>query len=147
MGSICDKELKTTIQKDAEYSGSKYDPKVIEKKFNNYIFKDNIIDLQENKYKLNDPVFQSINNYEKEILSGFYKSKKEEFQNNMAGFLNKQNLDFVSTLTKQIIENEDGREKLSNKLISEIQKIKYDDNDNLFNKNYLSIMIVGITGV
>ena len=124
--------------------GSKYDPALIKQKFSNYILNDNIIDIIGHKYKSDDPVFQTIHKEEKEILTKFYDEKKEEFKNSMYGYLNKQNLNFVNMLTKQIIDNERGRQIFAGKIKNEIEDIANDEN--IFKLNYLTIMIIGITG-
>ena len=124
--------------------GSKYDPALIKQKFSNYILNDNIIDTIGHKYKSDDPVFQTIHKEEKEILTKFYDEKKEEFKNSMYGYLKKQNLNFVNMLTKQIIDNERGRQIFAGKIKNEIEDIANDENK--FKLNYLTIMIIGITG-
>ena len=126
-------------------SDNRYDPEVINRNFNNFIFQDKFIDFVGDKYKLNDPVFNLLHKDERDILEKFYKSKKNEFQNNMDIFLKKQNLSFVNVLTKQIISNEGGREKLNKNIKNEIENIKM--NNKLFKLDYLTVMIIGQTGV
>lgn len=110
-------------------------------KFNEYILKDDIQDLLEKKYNLNDPVFKSIREEEKKILINFYLSKKEDFKNNMTLYLKNQNLNFITMLTKQIIMNEGGRNVLEQRIKDEIQDI-YNNEDHTKIGN-LTVMILG----
>ena len=91
---------------------SKFDEKSINENFNQYVFGDHrIIDDIGNNYIRNDKIFQIIRKEEKDILfNSFYKSKKKEFQDSMLSYLKGQNLDFATTLTRQILINEKGKE-------------------------------------
>ena len=113
-------------------------------KFNENILKDDIQDLLEKKYNLNDTVFKSIREEEKKILINFYLSKKEDFKNNMTLYLKNQNLNFITMLTKQIIMNEGGRNILEQKIKDEIQDI-YNNEDHTKIGN-LTVMVIGQTG-
>ena len=142
----CDSSKENRINKiknEITNSSNIYDPKVLNKLFNNYIFQDKYLDLIE-KNKLNDPVFKSIHEEEKQILEKFYKENKNNFKIKMDEYLNRQNLNFVNMLTKEIISNEDGRKIINGNIKSEIEKI-YND-DKLFKINYLSIIIIGKAG-
>ena len=123
---------------------SKYNPDIINKRFEDFIYKDKIIDLMGNKFNMNDPVFQSIHKEENAILTKFFIEKKVEFTNKIDEYLNNQNLNFINMLTKQIISNEGGREILTRKIKDEIQIIS--NEKKLFKINYLTVMIIGITG-
>lgn len=142
MGSICDSDKEFEISND--YEGSKFDPKVLNQRFQDYIFKDKIIDSIGNKYKLNDSVFLSIHKEESNILNNFYFSKKDDFKNNINKYLNSQNINFINLLTKQIISNEGGSKFLEKKIKNEI--INISNKPELFKIKYLTIMIIGITG-
>ena len=121
-----------------------YDPETIKSKFKDYILTDNIVDSFTKNYNLNDNVFQSIKKEERDILEKYYKSRKKEFENNMNIYLEKQNLNFITLLTRQIIANEGGREKLEGSIKAEIQKIN--NNKDSEKIEYLTVMIIGQTG-
>ena len=59
-------------------------------------------------------------------------------------YLEKQNLNFIMILTRQIISNEGGREKLESSIKAEIQKIS--NNKDSEKIEYLTVMIIGQTG-
>ena len=84
MGCLCESnnnKIKNT-NNEIENSANDYTPLKIEQKFNDYIFNDdNIQDFSIQKYNLEDPVFRSVKKEENEILFNFYKSKKNEFKN------------------------------------------------------------------
>ena len=125
---------------------SKFDEKSINDNFNQYVFGDHrIIDDIGNNYIQNDKIFQIIRKEEKDILfNSFYKSKKKEFQDSMLSYLKGQNLDFATTLTRQILINEKGKEVFDTKIKDEINDLKHKA-DFLRIKN-LTIMILGVTG-
>ncbi len=62
----------------------------------------------------------------------------------MTQFLNEQNFNFINSLTKQIIYNENGNEIIKEKIKEEIEKIK--NNESLLKINYLTILLLGRTG-
>lgn len=148
MGVECDADKKTSIQLIGEEINNskkrKYNPVELNKDLQNYIFKDRIQDFLGKNYNINDPVFQLIRKEEKDILTKFYLSKKNIFINDMDVYLKSQNLNFITNLTDQIISNERGSEIIEKKIKNEIQKINR--NEDLFKINYLTIMILGITG-
>ena len=84
MGCLCESNNNKTknTNNEIENSANDYTPLKIEQKFNDYIFNDdNIQDFSIQKYNLEDPVFRSVKKEENEILFNFYKSKKNEFKN------------------------------------------------------------------
>ena len=93
---------------------------------------------------MNDPIFKSIREDEIKILKNFYISKKEAFDNDMTKYLNNQNLNFITMLTKQIISNEGGRDIFKQKIKKEIEYIYNNEEESKI--NYLTIMILGKTG-
>ena len=127
-------------------SGGKYDPKTIERNFNDYIFSDNIIDFLLQKYNLNDPVFKLVKNEENKMLTNFYKSKKDDFKTQMTSYLNGQNLNFVNLLTSQIISNENGTKIMKQKIRNQIEIIENDENNESFKISYLTVLILGQSG-
>ena len=147
MGSLCTSNSNSNRHPNNETSGPKYDPAVINKNFENYIFENKFIDLLSNKYNLKDPVFKSVQKEERDILEKFYKTKKGEFQSNMTTYLMAQKIDFVNVLTKQIINNEGGRERMRLKIENQIEGIKMDSTLDKFKLKYLTIMLIGQTGV
>ena len=148
MGCLCESnnnKIKNT-NNEIENSANDYTPLKIEQKFNDYIFNDdNIQDFSIQKYNLEDPVFRSVKKEENEILFNFYKSKKNEFKNDINIYLEKHNINFNSTLIRQIISNERGKEIIKQKIKDEIEYIKNDKE--IFKIEYLTIMIIGQTGV
>ena len=112
--------------------------------FNNYLNADQIQDFLDKKYNKEDYVFNSIRKEEKDCLINFYKSNKNFFVKDIGEYLGKQNTNFITNLTHQIIENENGREIFEKKIQQEIQSIYNDEKINEI--NYLTIMIIGVTG-
>ena len=146
MGCLCEtnnNKIKI-INNEIENSSNDYTPLKIEQKFNDYIFNDNIQDFSIQKYNLEDPVFRSVKKEENEILFNFYKSKKNELKNDINIYLEKHNINFNSTLIRQIISNEGGRERIKRKIKNEIERVK--NNKEIFKTEYLNIMIIGQVG-
>ena len=127
------------------YLSDNYDLEEQTSKFHNFIFEDNIQDFLKTKYNLNDPIFKLIRADEKKSLEKFYRSNKSDLQNNMTFYLQNQNINFITMLTKQIISNEGGREIFQQKIRDEIQEIYNNEDDAKI--NYLTVMIIGKTGV
>jgi len=69
---ICESDKNKVIQDSNQVkSYSKYDPKMINKKFNEYISQDDIRDYLEQKYNLKDPIFQIIRKKRNRITHKF----------------------------------------------------------------------------
>ena len=100
MGNDCESSQKIQ-ENDQNYQGSKYNPEIIDRNFNDYIFQDKILDFPLKKYDMNDPVFKSVKKEENKMLTNFYKSKKDDFKTQITAYLNNQNLNFVNLLTNQ----------------------------------------------
>lgn len=130
-------------QRQKNYQNNK-DIEEITQKFNRYISEDKFLDILDKKYNLNDPIFKLIRKEEKKILKNFYISKKEGFNNDMTYYLNNQNLNFITLLTKQIISNEGGRDKFKQKIKEQIEYIYNNEEESKI--NYLTVMILGKTG-
>lgn len=130
---------------DPKVDIDRHNNEVVNRNFSNFIFQDRFIDFVGDRYKLDDPIFKLFHKEERDILEKFYKSNKNEFQNNMETYLKNQNLNFVNALTKQIISIEGGRKKMNEKIKDEIDNIKM--YRKLFKLDYLTVMITGITGV
>lgn len=137
MGRCCESKPRPIID---DPKRNYYDPETIKRNFKDYILTDNIVDSFTKNFNLNDHVFQSINKEERDILEKYYKSRKKEFENNMNIYLEKQNLNFITLLTRQIISNEGGREKLEGSIKAEIQKIS--NNKDSQKIEYLTVMII-----
>ena len=148
MGCLCESNNNNKIKNtnnEIENSANDYTPLKIEQKFNDYIFNDdNIQDFSIQKYNLEDPVFRSVKKEENEILFNFYKSKKNELKNDINIYLEKHNINFNSTLIKQIISNEGGKERIKQKIKNEIECVK--NNKEICKIEYLTIMIIGQVG-
>ena len=63
----------------------------------------------------------------------------------MYSYLKKQNLNFATTLTKQILTNENAIKIFDTKIKEEIRQLK--QNEAFLKIDYLTIMILGVTGV
>lgn len=116
----------------------------LNEQFNKFLIDDQIQDYMDSKYNKADNVFNSIRKAEKEQLINFYQSNRNMFINDIIQYLENQHTNFVPNLTQQIIENEKGREKFEQKIKDEIQAIY--NNENLNKIDYLTIMIIGVTG-
>ena len=145
MGSICESKSNKIPNNRNDYLTDNFDLEEQTLKFNNFIFEDNIQDFIDKKYDLNDPIFRLIRADEKKILEKFYRANKNDLQNDMALFLKNQNINFITMLTKQIISNENGKGIFQQKIKDEIQEIYNNEDDSKI--NYLTIMILGKTGV
>ena len=144
MGNDC--ESSQQIQEnDQNYKGSKYNPEIIDRNFNDYIFQDKILDFPLKKYDMNDPVFKSVKKEENKMLTNFYKSKKDDFKTQMTAYLIKQNLNFVNLLTNQIIINENGTKLMKQKIKTEIENVENIENDQ-FKISNLTVLILGQSG-
>ena len=144
MGNDC--ESSQQIQEnDQNYKGSKYNPEIIDRNFNDYIFQDKILDFPLKKYDMNDPVFKSVKKEENKMLTNFYKSKKDDFKTQMTAYLIKQNLNFVNLLTNQIIINENSTKLMKQKIKTEIENVENIENDQ-FKISNLTVLILGQSG-
>ena len=129
----------STIDPQVGYSDEK-----LKEKFDDYIFRNDFQDFVVKRYNMNDKVFCSIKKEENKILENYYISQKDEFKKSMDSYLQKQNLNFVPRLTKQIIDYEGGREIIEQNIKQQIQDIKNDED--IFKINYLTVMIIGLCG-
>jgi predicted GTPase len=141
----CHKENNKNQENDQNHQGSKYNPEIIERNFNDYIFQDKILDFPLKKYDMNDPVFKSVKKEENKMLTNFYKSKKDDFKTQMTAYLMKQNLNFVNLLTNQIIINENGTKLMKQKIKSEIENVENKE-DAQFKISNLTVLILGQAG-
>ena len=144
MGNDC--ESSQHIQEnDQNYQGDKYNPEIIDRNFNDYIFQDKILDFPLKKYDMNDPVFKSVKKEENKMLTNFYKSKKDDFKTRMTEYLSNQNLNFINLLTNQIIINENGTKLMKQKIKTEIENVENIENDQ-FKISNLTVLILGQSG-
>ena len=144
MGNDCESSQQIQ-QNNQNYKGSKYNPEIIDRNFNDYIFQDKILDFPLKKYDMNDPVFKSIKKEENKMLTNFYKSKKDDFKTQMTEYLKNQNLNFVNLLTNQIIINENGTKLMKQKIKTEIENVENIENDQ-FKISNLTVLILGQSG-
>ena len=145
MGNCCESKNESRgEQTENPKPLNKYNSAEIKQRFNDYIFKDNIQDFTIKNYDLNDPIFKLIKKEEVDLLTKFYISKKTEYSNDMNSYLGAQNINFANQLTKQIISIEGGRDIYDQKIEDEINLIK--NREDLFKKNYLTILIMGTSG-
>ena len=144
---IVNEESFDYILEKANNSKTSYQLKYSLKELNNLFIKFiNNLEIQDFFYNIDsvDHVFNLLKKKEKEELLKFFNSKKSEFN----GFLSKFNYNinnnfdnFIST----IINYENATKVYTNKLKREISKIS--NNANQFEVKYLSVMLVGKSGV
>jgi len=106
-------------------------------------------DIQDDFYKkhTSDPIFELLKSEEKQILIDYFYSKKNLLVNSIQNQLNalKENIGDFNDITSNIIKIENGEKVYKNKIKREISKIN--NNKNSFKIHFLSIMLVGQSGV
>ena len=140
-----DKSLYSTSNQNIKLS-CKYDlPKLINQLnsfINEIMIQDSIFDT---KKSLRDSVFDMINKKEKEELIEFLTNEKNNFINKILYYLkNTKNLDF-NGLALKLLNGESFFDIYKEKVKNEIIKIKNDEK--LFEINYLTIILIGKSGV
>ena len=106
-------------------------------------------DIQDAFYKkqTNDPIFELLKKEEREILINYFNSKKNSLIDSIQNKLNalKGNIFGFNEITSNIIDVENGEKAYKNKIKREISKIN--NNKDSFKIDFLSIMLVGQSGV
>ena len=92
-----------------------------------------------------DPVFDAINENQKNILFDYFRKNKNEIVRLLLTFLSSRSLNVSQKIITDLIQTEDGQSVYEKKIMREISKIN--DNKDLFKINYLTILVVGKTGV
>lgn len=104
-----------------------------------------IKDLVFTQNKSNDQVFIQINAKEKEELIKYLGQKKPSFINEIKNYLASNDFAIPPKLSLNLILKENGQEILARKINNEINEIN--NNENAFKINYLTIMVIGKSGV
>jgi len=125
---------------------SKYNENELMNMLKNYIENFNILDsIYGKKEGSQDPVFDAINESQKNILTDYFRKNKNEFVRLLLNFLSSRSLNVAQKIITDLIQTEDGSSVYEKKVIREIGKIN--ENKELFKINYLTILVVGKTGV
>ena len=155
MGAVCYKEKKiisrigSLTQNDLE----------LKTKLEEYICKTIIQDSFFNKDDINDPIYNQIKKKELSELTEYFISKKGDFINQLKNYLNKKNNNLlldedvgrkkdnknIGLLNEKIMKLENSNDIYKQKVMREIKKIN--DDQNSFQINYLTVMLVGKSGV
>lgn len=105
--------------------------------------------IQESIYKLeqsnDDPIFNKINVKLSQILFEYLKKNKNNFLNSISNFINLKPLNVGTNIVSDLIQTENGYSIYEKKVMKEIAKIN--DNKSLFKINYLSVILIGKSGV
>ena len=115
-------------------------------KLNNFLTEENIQTKSfDKKSILNDPVFEAIQKEEKKELIKVFNKGKFGFQNEILNYINTQPIQFDPNSIFQIINYENGAQIYKSKIENRISKLRNDDKS--FKINYLTILILGKSGV
>ena len=105
--------------------------------------------IQESIFKANsggqDPIFDAINVNLKEVLIEVFKKYQHNFVNGLLNYLNSSYLNIEQNLVSNLIQVENGYQVYTDKVMKEIAKI--DKDKDLFKIEYLTILVIGKTGV
>ena len=156
MGGICftNKRKKISVG-DSDF----LDDKELMSKLGDYIGKTIIQDSFFNKEDLNDLAYNQLKKKELNELTEYFNSKKGNFTDQIKKYLNNKNNNLlsdeefgdikdnknISLLNEKIISLEKGNDIYKDKVMREIKKIN--ENTNSFQINYLTVMLVGKSGV
>ena len=99
----------------------------------------------EKKKEAKTPVFDAINENQKNILFDYFRKNKNEIVRLLLTFLSSRSLNVSQKIITDLIQTEDGQSVYEKKVMREISKIN--ENKDLFKINYLTILVVGKTGV
>lgn len=155
MGAICYKEKKvisrigTLTQND----------RVLMNKLEDYIGKTIIQDSFFNKDDINDSAYNQLKKKELSELTEYFNSKQADFSVQIKNYLNRKSNNLlldedverkkdnrnIQLLNEKIVILENSKDIYKNKVLGEIKKIN--ENTNSFQINYLTIMLVGKSGV
>ena len=108
----------------------------------NFIYHDSIYGLKEGN---EDPVFNDINENQKKMLIDYFLKNKKNISNALLSFLNSKPLNVSNNIITDLMRSEDSYSIYEKKVIREIDKINR--NKDLFKIKYLTILVVGKTGV
>ena len=108
----------------------------------NFKYQDSIYGLKEGN---EDPVFNDINENQKKMLIDYFLKNKKNISNALLSFLNSKPLNVSNNIITDLMRSEDSYSIYEKKVIREIDKINR--NKDLFKIKYLTILVVGKTGV
>ena len=125
---------------------SKYNDSELVNMLKNYIenFK-NLDSIYAKKEGSQDPVFDAINENQKNILIDYFRKNKNEIARVLLNFLNSRSLNVGQNLISDLLQTENGYSVYEKKVLREIAKIN--ENKDLFKIQYLTILVIGKTGV
>jgi len=96
--------------------------------------------LSKNKKETKDKIFKELIEYEEKELTESFQKVYIEYKENILNKLS-LNLDIDNQLILNIIENENSKNVYKRKIMDEIKSIK--ENKNLYQINYLKILLIG----
>ena len=125
---------------------SKYNDSELVNMIQNYIDNFKILDsIYAKKEGSQDPVFDAINENQKNILIDYFRKNKNEIARVLLNFLNSRSLNVGQNLISDLLKTENGYSVYEKKVLREIAKIN--ENKDLFKIQYLTILVIGKTGV
>ena len=99
-----------------------------------------------NKNNDGDLTFAQLRKYEEEQLTKYFLFKKNEFEDiSLNHFERNVSINAQTKILDELIEKENGYDAYKNRLKHEIDKIW--ENENQFNIKYLTVMLLGKSGV
>ena len=99
-----------------------------------------------NKNNVEDLTFAQLRKYEEEQLSKYFLSKKSDFEEILLNYFARNvPINVPTKILEELMENENGNDIYKIRLENEIEKIC--KNENKFNIKYLTIMLLGKSGV
>ena len=103
-------------------------------------------DDDSNKNNNGDLTFAQLRKYEEEQLTKYFLSKKSDFEEILLNYFARNvSINVPTKILDKLIEKENGDDIYQNRLENEIEKIC--KNENKFNIKYLTIMLLGKSGV
>ena len=125
---------------------SKYNDSELVNMIKKYIENSKILDsIYAKKEGNQDPVFDAINENQKNILIDYFRKNKNEIGRLLLNFLNSRSLNVGQNLISDLLQTENGYSAYEKKVLREIAKIN--ENKDLFKIQYLTILVIGKTGV
>lgn len=142
---------KNNINQDQiEKDNNNYNVKYTDVELNNVLINSmNSINIKESifgpKEGNQDPVFHDINEKQKVALTEVFKKYQHNYSNELNNYLNQVPLNVEPSLVSNLIQSENGYPVYTKKVLNEISKIN--DNKDKFKINYLTVIVIGKTGV
>ena len=124
----------------------KYNDNELMNMLQKYIENFKIIDsIYGKKEEYQDPVFEDINENQKNILIDYFNKNKNEISKALLTFLTSRSINVAQNIIADLFQTEDFYSAYEKKVLREIAKIN--ENKDLFKIKYLTILLVGKTGV